>query len=84
MTDRPTRLVALLNRYAHLQQPISLRYVADLLRQERFTGPVTFHYVGGIPRRIEAGRPLTVELAPAPVDSSLRETSENPLTADKT
>lgn len=55
-------LTSLLLRYAHRQQPISLKHVEDVLRQTRFTGDITFHYRNGMPLRIEAGRPLTVLL----------------------
>lgn len=57
-----TRLTTLLQKYAHLQRPISLKHIEDLLRQEKFTGSITFHYRGGTPLRVEAGRPLTVPL----------------------
>lgn len=42
--------------------PISFKYAEDLLRQAKFDGPVTVHWRGGIPRRIEVGRPVSVEL----------------------
>lgn len=42
--------------------PISLKHAEDLLRQARFDGPVTVHWRDGIPRKIELGKPVTVEL----------------------
>ena len=42
--------------------PISYKHAEELLRQARFDGSVVVHWRGGIPRRIEVGRPVTVEL----------------------
>lgn len=44
--------------------PISYAHAEELLRQAKFDGPVTVHWRGGVPRRIELGKPLTVDLAP--------------------
>lgn len=66
-----SRLADLLRRYAHLQRPLSLRHLEDVLRQEKFTGPVTYHYQDGVPKRIEAGKPLTVEILPTDTERDL-------------
>lgn len=42
--------------------PISFKHAEDLLRQSKFDGPVTVHFRGGIPMRLEVGRPVSVEL----------------------
>jgi hypothetical protein len=72
-----TRLAAFLRRYASLQQAISLRAFEDLLRRERYTGAVTYHYRNGVALRVEAGRPLTVGLLTegeaAPIPGKLAE-----------
>ncbi len=56
-------LIEILRRYAGGAPPPSLQHVEDLLRQAKFDGPVTVHYRCGIPRRIEAGKPVTLELS---------------------
>lgn len=59
-------LEALIERYRKDQPagaaPISYKHVEDLLRQAKFDGSVTVHWRGGIPRRIEAGKPIAIDL----------------------
>lgn len=57
-----SRLEQLLLPYLRGQEVISLTKVEDLLRQVRFDGPVTIHYRGGVPRCIEAGKPIILKL----------------------
>ncbi len=67
-----SRLTDLLSRYAARHQPIDLRLLDTVIRQERYTGSLTLHYRSGLPKLLEAGKPIVVEVESpdAPADSS--------------
>lgn len=58
-----SRLTDLLTRFSLTGQCISRDHIFDLARQEQFTGYIGFHFRDGIPRRVESGRPVQVDLA---------------------
>ncbi len=59
-----SRLTDLLQRYAARHQPIDLRLLDAVIRQERYTGSLTLHYRSGQPKLLEAGKPIVVEVEP--------------------
>ncbi|PYQ25622.1 MAG: hypothetical protein DMF56_26885 [Acidobacteria bacterium] len=59
-----SRLTDLLQRYAARHQPIDLRLLDSVIRQERYTGSLTLHYRSGQPKLLEAGKPIVVEVEP--------------------
>jgi hypothetical protein len=59
-----SRLTDLLARYASHRQPIDLRLLEHIIRQEKLTGSLTIHYRGGEPKLLEAGKPIVVEVEP--------------------
>jgi GAF domain-containing protein len=69
-----SRLTDLLARYAAHHQPIDLRLVESIIRQEKLTGSLTIHYRHGQPKLLEAGKPIVVEVEPDsthPADQNL-------------
>jgi hypothetical protein len=59
-----SRLTDLLQRHATHHQPIDLRLLAAVIRQERYTGQLTLHYRNGQPKLLETGKPIVVEVEP--------------------
>lgn len=63
MSTKPERsLPRILSNHHHMGLPARLSEVMDEARQTKFDGTLTIHYRGGVPRRVEAGRPDQVEL----------------------
>lgn len=62
-----SRLTDLLARYADRHQPIDLRLLESIIRQEKLTGTLTLHYRNGEPKLLEAGKPVQVAIEPGAV-----------------
>jgi hypothetical protein len=57
-----SRLTDLLSRHSAHHQPLDLRLLDAVIRQEKWTGSLTLHYRHGQPKLLEAGRPIQVEV----------------------
>jgi hypothetical protein len=66
--EEMSRLTDLLQRYADHHQPIDLRVLEAVIRKEKLTGSLTLHYQNGEPKRLEAGKPIQVDVESAPVE----------------
>lgn len=49
---------------SRIEQVSDPQDIFDLARQQKFDGPVTFHFQGGVPRAVEAGRPVHIPIVP--------------------
>lgn len=75
----PSALPDLLNEAAELHRTLRIGDVIAFAALTRYDGAVTVHFRGGVPMKVEAGRPIQVNLAsdPSARDSSL-DAQENP------
>ena len=58
-----------------------IRTLLNLLADQKFDGNITLHFRGGLPRKVELGRPVEIEILsagiPGPLDKPKQEAAHS-------
>lgn len=81
-----SRLAELLDQYRNLRRlgvtRPTIQQIELMLKAVRFDGPVTYHYRGGVPRIVEAGKPFLIEIGEGVEAQASQQPAQQPPTLD--
>lgn len=77
-------LEAVIRRLVSLGNTINIPTAIDHARQTKFDGSLVIHFRGGVPLRMELGRPTQVDLEPPTYNSPLTDSEIRPTLSSNT